>query len=143
MYRLASRAEPAHEPISSRAEPHHRAREVTEPSLARLAIPPSLTEPSLARLGSFPALLTLASYSCAMEISSRPRRRLLCLPHPKSPSEKMAQYYQLELRKWYVLLLPINECIIKKARTALINQCVMLRQLSAGAGPFFLPSELW
>jgi hypothetical protein len=52
VYRLASRAEPAHEPISSRAEPHHRAREVTEPSLARLAIPPSLTEPSRAWLGS-------------------------------------------------------------------------------------------
>jgi hypothetical protein len=79
----------------------------------------------------------LASYSCAMEISRRPRRRLSCLPHPKSPSEKMAQYYQLVLRKWYVLLLPINECIINKARTALINQCVMLRQLSAG--PFFCP----
>jgi hypothetical protein len=38
----------AREPISSRAEPHYRAREVTEPSLARLAIPPSLTESSRA-----------------------------------------------------------------------------------------------
>jgi hypothetical protein len=42
----------AREPISSRAEPHHRARDVTEPSLARLASPPSLTEPSRAWLGS-------------------------------------------------------------------------------------------
>jgi hypothetical protein len=52
VYRLASRAEPAREPISSRAEPYYRAREVTEPSLARLAVPPSLTEPSRAWLGS-------------------------------------------------------------------------------------------
>jgi hypothetical protein len=52
VYRLASRAEPAREPISSRAEPHYRARYVTEPSLARLAIPPRLTEPRRAGLGS-------------------------------------------------------------------------------------------
>ena len=34
---------------------------MTEPSLARLAIPPSLTEPSRAWLGSFPALVVVAS----------------------------------------------------------------------------------
>jgi hypothetical protein len=44
----------AREPISSRAEPHYRAREVTEPSLARLAIPPSQTEPGSTRLVSSP-----------------------------------------------------------------------------------------
>jgi hypothetical protein len=38
--------------LASRAEPHYRAREVTEPSLARLAIPPSLTEPSPAGRGT-------------------------------------------------------------------------------------------
>jgi hypothetical protein len=42
----------AREPISSRAEPHYRARKVTEPSLARLTIPPSLTEPSRAEPSS-------------------------------------------------------------------------------------------
>jgi hypothetical protein len=41
----------AREPISSRAKPYYQACEVTEPSLARLAIPPSL-----ARLDSFPVL---------------------------------------------------------------------------------------
>jgi hypothetical protein len=45
----------AREPISSRAEPHYRAREVTEPSLARLAIPPSRAEPGSARLVSIPS----------------------------------------------------------------------------------------
>jgi hypothetical protein len=54
--------------LASRAEPHYRAREVTEPSLARLAIPPSLTEPSLARLGSFPALgITLRNKALAKD----------------------------------------------------------------------------
>jgi hypothetical protein len=52
--RLASRLEPAREPSSNRAEPTQQARKITEPSLARLAQPPSCTEP--ARLGSFPAL---------------------------------------------------------------------------------------
>jgi hypothetical protein len=53
-----SRAEPSRLASLYRAEPRHRAGKVSEPSLARLAIPPSLTEPSLARLSSFPALAT-------------------------------------------------------------------------------------
>jgi hypothetical protein len=49
---LASRLEPAREPVPSRAEPDYRARQTTEPSLARLALLPSRTEPSRAGLGS-------------------------------------------------------------------------------------------
>ena len=56
MRRLASWLEPAREPLTSRAEPTFPARKMTEPSLARLANPPSHTEPS--RLGSFLALAT-------------------------------------------------------------------------------------
>ena len=50
--RLASRLELAREPLTSRAEPTFPARKMTEPSLARLANPPSHTEPSRAWLGS-------------------------------------------------------------------------------------------
>jgi hypothetical protein len=49
---LASRAEPAREPPSSRAEPVSPAREMGEPSRAELGQPPSHTEPSRAELGS-------------------------------------------------------------------------------------------
>jgi hypothetical protein len=44
---LASRAEPAREPPSSRAEPSSSAREMAEPSRAELGQPPSCTEPAL------------------------------------------------------------------------------------------------
>ena len=54
---LTSRLEPAREPITSRAEPLLWAREIAEPSQARLAARPSRSEPSRAWLGSFPALL--------------------------------------------------------------------------------------
>ena len=49
---LASRLEPAREPITSRAEPLLWAREIAEPSKARLAARPSRSEPSRAWLGS-------------------------------------------------------------------------------------------
>ena len=49
---LASRLEPAREPITSRAEPLLWAREIAEPSQARLAARPSRSEPSRAWLGS-------------------------------------------------------------------------------------------
>jgi hypothetical protein len=51
---LASRAEPAREPPSSRAEPGPSAREMTEPSRARSATEPHRAEPSSARLVSSP-----------------------------------------------------------------------------------------
>jgi hypothetical protein len=54
---LASRAELAREPPSSRAEPGSSARKSTESSRAELGQAPSCTEPSRARLGSFPALV--------------------------------------------------------------------------------------
>jgi hypothetical protein len=50
--------EPAREPAPSQAEPDCRARQTTEPSLARLA-----PVPSLARLGSFPALVAMVEAS--------------------------------------------------------------------------------
>jgi hypothetical protein len=54
---LASRAEPAREPPSSRAEPTSLARGMVEPSRARSATELHRAEPSRAQLGSFPALL--------------------------------------------------------------------------------------
>jgi hypothetical protein len=53
---LVSRAAPAREPPSSRAEPGSSAREMTEPSSLSHRAALSRAEPSLARLGSFPAL---------------------------------------------------------------------------------------
>jgi hypothetical protein len=63
---LASRAEPAREPPSSRAEPGSSAREMAEPSRAELGQPPSRTEPSRAELGSFPALCRGHSTAAAL-----------------------------------------------------------------------------
>jgi hypothetical protein len=52
MAREPSRAEPAREPRSSRAEPLSPARGMDEPSQAELVQAPSRTEPSRAELGS-------------------------------------------------------------------------------------------
>jgi hypothetical protein len=58
---LASRAEPAREPPSSRAEPSSSAHEMAEPSSVSHQAAPSRAEPSSTRLVSFPALVATAS----------------------------------------------------------------------------------
>jgi hypothetical protein len=57
VYRLASRAEPAREPIPSRASLPSSLSDRAEPGSARYSIEPHRAEPSQARLGSFPALV--------------------------------------------------------------------------------------
>ena len=63
---LASRLEPAREPITSRAEPLLWAREIAEPSQARLAARPSRAE-RLARFVSSPTGTTDTSTLISLE----------------------------------------------------------------------------
>jgi hypothetical protein len=72
---LASRAEPAREPPSSRAEPGSSAHEMAEPSRARSATELHRAEPSLARFKPYPRRLggssaTESIYTCKTHISN-------------------------------------------------------------------------